>query len=361
MKKLFYVCILALTLLGACSKEKVSNTDLGTIPSDMNTGSSVTAKQTLAVSAEFAYGADISWWPQMEAKGYIWKNSSGIQKDLLDILKEKGINSVRLRTFVNPSTDSIKGHCSDGETVALALRCKKAGLRVMIDFHFGDSMNSVGEQVPPAAWANMTYAQMRTAMSTYVYHFMNLMKYYKVTADWIQIGNEENLGICGYVGSFAYNPVQMTGLLNIAYDQIKAVSPSTQVIVHLAQPQKLTAVENWFDTYKANGGKWDISGFSSYASSIDAPGIAPNFSTIQTRYGKPVMVVEVGGPTNKPSQTASTIKTYINYLRDTMPTGTGLGVFYWEPEVYTPFWYWENTAWDATTKMPTAAMNAFIH
>ena len=59
--------------------------------------------QTQKVKAQFANGADISWLSEMEANGYVFKDNSGNQKDCLEILKEKGINALRFRVWVNPS------------------------------------------------------------------------------------------------------------------------------------------------------------------------------------------------------------------------------------------------------------------
>src|SRR4051812_32798785 len=53
----------------------------------------------------FVKGADISWMPQMEAKGLTWNDKNGVQRDLLSILKDYGITAVSLRTWVNPSSD----------------------------------------------------------------------------------------------------------------------------------------------------------------------------------------------------------------------------------------------------------------
>ena len=41
----------------------------------------------------------------MENMGISWQNSSGVQKDPLQILKDSGVNSVRLRVFVNPPSN----------------------------------------------------------------------------------------------------------------------------------------------------------------------------------------------------------------------------------------------------------------
>jgi arabinogalactan endo-1,4-beta-galactosidase len=308
-------------------------------------------------AATFIKGADISWLPQMEAHGYTFKNTSGVQQDLLAILKGYGINAIRLRTWVNPSSDPANGHCSITETAAMAVRCKNAGLPVDIDFHFGDTWNSVGVQNPPAAWAHLTYSQMLSAMSAYVNNSMNVLKSNGVTPGWVQIGNETNSGICHPVGSIS-NPAQMTGLLNTAYAQVKAVFPSVPVLIHLAQPQNVSVIENFFDTYKAHGGNWDISAFSSYGSgSSTISGIISDINTYKSRYGKPVMQVEFGGQVTRASRTETDLESYITGMKNI----GGLGVFYWEPEVYSPFSSYSMGAWDSTTREPTVALSGFLN
>src|SRR3954462_324210 len=77
----------------------------------------------------FAKGADVGWLPQMEATGYKFYDSDGKEKDCLQILKNLGMDSIRLRVWVNPSDDKASGHCSKEETVAMALRAQKMGFR----------------------------------------------------------------------------------------------------------------------------------------------------------------------------------------------------------------------------------------
>ncbi|GIH14916.1 glycosyl hydrolase 53 family protein [Rugosimonospora africana] len=309
-----------------------------------------------AEAASFIKGADISWMPQMEAQGYYWNNSAGTRQDLFTVLKGYGLTAVRLRTWVNPSSDPANGHCSIDETAALAVRAQNAGMQVLIDYHFGDTWNSVGTQRPPAAWANLTYSQMLQAMYDYVYHTMNVLKYNKVTPTWVQIGNETNSGICKPTGSIS-NPAQMTGLLMAAHDMVKEVSPSTAVLVHLAQPQNLSSVQNFLNAYRNNGGQWDITGLSSYAQGGNVPAVLANMQTIQSSYGKPVMQVEYGGPLNKPTQVRDSLRAFITGLKGF----GGLGTFYWEPEGYSPFTDYGSSAWDPTTRRPTAALDGFLN
>jgi arabinogalactan endo-1,4-beta-galactosidase len=226
---------------------------------------------------------------------------------------------------------------------------------VLLGFHFGDTWNSVGTQNPPAAWKNMSYTQMRDALRTYVTNSLNTLKNAGVTPGWVKIGNETNSGICKPVGSVS-NPSQMTGLLGAAYDASKQVFPSTPVMVHIAQPQKWDSIQNFLDAYKNNGGRWDITGLSSYAQGGNIPGVLTNMRNIQSTWGKPVMQVEYGGPNSKATQVRDGLRQFITGLKGF----GGLGTFFWEPEGYSPFTGYDMTAWDSSNRRPTAAMDGFL-
>ncbi|MCX6283841.1 MAG: glycosyl hydrolase 53 family protein, partial [Bacteroidetes bacterium] len=119
------------------------------------------------VNAQFVKGADIGWLQQMEATGYTFYDSTGTQKECLQILKDHGINTVRLRVWVNPSTDKVNGHCSKKEVAVMALRARNMGMRVMIDFHYSDSWADPGKQTKPAAWASHSFSQLLTDLYTH--------------------------------------------------------------------------------------------------------------------------------------------------------------------------------------------------
>lgn len=111
----------------------------------------------------FVKGADIGWLGQMEATGYKFYNDNGVEQDLFQILKDHEINTVRLRTWVNPSDHKARGHNSKEETVAMAVRAQEQGMRIMINFHYSDSWANPGKQRKPAAWEGtifLSYCKM---------------------------------------------------------------------------------------------------------------------------------------------------------------------------------------------------------
>ncbi|CAH1208360.1 hypothetical protein PAECIP111892_03096 [Paenibacillus auburnensis] len=306
------------------------------------------------VAPQFAYGADVSMLPVIEAEGRKLYYRDGTEGDYFDILKKDfGINAVRLRTWVNPNEND--SYANQAGTIALAKRAHDKGMDVMIDFHYGDSWNAVGYQICPAAWQGLNYNDLKTTLYNYTYNFMQDLVGQGVTPAWVQIGNETNLGLCGWIGGLS-NPTQMVGLFNAGYDAVKSVSPSTIAMIHLAGPQR--NLEAFLDPFFSNGGKTDMIGFSSYAALDLQAGVASRAEELQAKYNKPVMMTEVGGKWYKGAQTKTVIANWINLMKRI--GGNGSGVFYWAPETPPPG---PNGGYDMgaldTNGMWTPAMDAF--
>src|SRR4051812_37218554 len=253
-------------------------------------------------SKNFAKGADISWLPQMEATGFKFYNAKGVQEDCFKILKDNGINTIRLRTWVNPSNDPRSGHCSKNETAAMAVRAKKWGMRILLDFHYSDSWADPSKQKKPAAWEGHDFPKLLNDVYDYTFSVMTALKDSGVTPEWVQIGNETAGGMIYPEGSTSNWP-QLSQLINKGYDAIKAVSPKSKVILHVDQGNNNARFRKWFDGATATNAKYDVIGLSyypywlkgnpDYTLSIDSLG--NNLNDMAARYQKEVMVVEVGG------------------------------------------------------------------
>lgn len=315
--------------------------------------------------AVFAKGADVSWLPQMEASGFKFYNAAGTEKDCIEILKENGINSIRLRTWVNPSTDKWSGHCSKDETVAMAVRVKNAGMRVMIDFHYSDTWADPSKQVKPAAWASYNFTQLQRAVYDYTFDVMTALKTAGVTPEWVQVGNEISPGmLLPDGGSDNTHFPQLVKLTNKGYDAIKAVSPTSKVILHVDKGSDNARFRWWFDNAKANGAKYDVIGLSYYPYwltgkpdyTLSINDLAANLNDMVSRYGKEVMVVEVGGEDTKPQNTYDMLIAVIQKVK-AVSNNHGLGVFYWEPQGESSWSKYALSAW--MNGKPTKAMEAF--
>ena len=216
-----------------------------------------------AQQSTFAKGADVSWLPQMEASGVQFKDEKGNPKDCLQILKELGMNSIRLRVFVNPNDDKASGHCSKEETVQMAVRAQKLGFRVMIDFHYSDSWADPAKQNKPKAWENHSFPELLNDVYTHTFEVLSALKKAGVTPEWVQIGNEIPGGLLWPDGC-THNWKQLGQLLNKGFDATKAVDPKIKVIVHVDEGNNIDKFNAFFDHVTQENVRYDVIGLSYY-------------------------------------------------------------------------------------------------
>lgn len=328
-------------------------------------GSATRTPHTQNQTTEFAKGGDISWLPQMEATGYTFYNDQGVAQDCFQILKDHGFNTVRLRTWVNPSDDPRSGHCSKEETVALAKRARQWGMRIMLNFHYSDTWADPGKQKKPAAWEGHDFPQLLDDVYNYTFEVMTALKAEGIYPEWVQVGNETPGGMIYPEGSTTNWP-QLAQLINKGYDAIKAVRPRSKVILHLDQGNNSQRFRTWFDGARTHGARYDVIGLSyypywlkgnpDYTESIDDLGA--NLNDMAARYGKEVMVVEVGGEDNKPQNTYDMLVAVQQKVK-AVPNNKGLGVLYWEPQGARSWSKYGLSAWGEDGR-PTKALDAFL-
>lgn len=312
----------------------------------------------------FAKGGDISWLPQMEASGFKFYDSNGVAQDCFKILKDHGFNTIRLRTWVNPSDNKTSGHCSKDETVALALRAKKWGMRIMINFHYSDTWADPGKQGKPKAWQGHDFKTLQNDVYDYTLDVMNTLKRKGIYPEWVQVGNEIPSGMIYPEGS-TDNWVQLAMLINKGYDAVKAVSPNSKVILHIDQGNNNGRFRYWFDNAKKYNVKYDVIGLSYYPYwlkgspdyTLSINDLGKNLNDMVARYGKEVMVVEVGGEATKAQNTYDMLIAVIQKVK-AVPDGKGLGVLYWEPQGAASWSKYSLSAWGDDGK-PTKALKAF--
>jgi arabinogalactan endo-1,4-beta-galactosidase len=317
---------------------------------------------TNPATVAFAKGADVGWLPQMEATGYQFYDADGTKKDCLQLLKDRGMNTIRLRVWVNPSNDRSTGHCSKEETVTMAVRAQKMGMRIMIDFHYSDSWADPSKQFKPKAWENHSFPELLKDVYKHTFEVLSALKKAGVTPEWVQVGNEIPGGMMWPEGS-TKNWGQLAQLLNKGYEATKAIDPKTKVIVHLDEGNNSEKFRTFFDNAKANNVKYDVIGMSYYPFWIKKDytetiaDLANNMNDMVSRYNKEVMVVEVGGEYDKVQNTYDMLAATIKAVKN-VPNNKGLGVIYWEPQGEKSWSEYSLSAWQSDGK-PSMALDAF--
>lgn len=321
-----------------------------------------TPTPTPTPTTTFAKGADVSWLSQMEATNYRFYDTDGTDKNCLQLLKDRGINTIRLRVFVNPSNDRKNGHCSTEETVAMAVRAQTLGMRIMINFHYSDTWADPTQQNKPAAWASHSFSTLLTDVSAYTTEVLTALKTAGVTPEWVQIGNEIQGGILWPEGKSS-NFGQFVQLFNKGYDATKAINNSIKVVVHIDKGNDNFQSRWFFDNARTYNMKYDVIGLSYYPYWLNSDYTATiadlqnNLNDMASRYSKEVMVVETGGDYTLVQNTSALLTATINAVRS-VPNQKGTGVIYWEPEGEKTWSGYQLNCWQSNGK-PSTALDAF--
>lgn len=175
-------------------------------------------EEVKVTNSEFIKGADISSYAEIiEQSTYencqytkyqdltdddakIYTDFDGQKKNLFEILRNNGVNSLRLRVWNDPYTadgESYGGGHNDIETnIWITNQAKKFGFDdFLLNFHFSDFWADPNRQWLPKAWQELTDEQINTEVQTYTYNA--LKKYYDqtgITPKIIQLGNEITYG-----------------------------------------------------------------------------------------------------------------------------------------------------------------------
>ena len=296
----------------------------------------------------FDFGVDISSLTKESRQSKVFYNREGTKKTLMPILKEQGINSVRLRVLVSPSPADY--NLSYAKT--LATLAKKYDMGLMLDLHYCDWW---GDNVKPDAWKTHTVEKLMTDVAK---HTGSAVKSINATGKlrWVQIGNEVD-------GGFLWNDGRETAafvsFINAAYDTIKTINPEVKTVIHVSECVDTKWLTDYFDTLQVAGAKWDAIGLSVHVkTSTLTPDslikkVAENVTTLKKRYGKPVLIVETGYYNDRAMEANQWLCEFLQRLLD----AGAAGLYYWEPELADDY---DMGAWNPITRKPSIAMDAFL-
>lgn len=299
-------------------------------------------------------GADVSSLAKSEALGGHYVDAAAAyqcRESALSILARHGLNYIRLRAWVNPAD----GFHDTRELLMMARRAKAEGLKFLVDIHYSDTWADPGHQEKPRAWSSYTTAQLRQAVYDYTFDLSRRLKAQGTPADMIQLGNELNSGML-WPDGHTWDPPNwdnLAGFLKAGASAVKAASPATKVMLHLANGGDNGLYRWWFDNITSRGVPFDVIGASYYGYWHGTfADLQFNLNDISARYNKDVIVAETGYPFTlgyddawpnligtedqlvsgypaTPEGQARNVRDVLGIVR-AVPNGRGLGAFYWE-------------------------------
>ena len=229
------------------------------------------------MGSDFYNGIDVSSFKVLIENGAHFYNPSSVEEHLFYILKHYGVNWLRFKLWVDPT--SVNGICYGGgdsdlnRTVYMIKEAKAIGLNVFLDFHYSDYYAHPGQQILPKSWNDCTSkAELCVRIKSYTSEVLNILKDNECLPDMVQLGNEISSGIYlqQYLGGDEsldnlYRPSYLTentaynyGTTNYSdyYDYIKAASEgvdavdsSIKKVLHWAKGKTISAgiINNFFN------------------------------------------------------------------------------------------------------------------
>lgn len=309
----------------------------------------------------FTKGADISWATEMESRGYTFRNREGKEMECTALMKELGMNTVRLRVWVNPTA----GWCAKEDVLTKARRAQDLGMRIMIDFHYSDWWADPGKQNVPEAWKEFDADRMAQAVESHTSEVLQYLKDAGIDVTWVQVGNEVENGMLWESGRVSGQKADtFIKYFNAGARAVKEIYENAYVILHTSNSWNAGTLTWFYDLMRTGCADYDIIGLSLYPSYWEN-GAYPdwkaktekavnNFKMLHERYSKPVMLVEFGMPNALPEASRDCLE-YI--LDNTVGYEWFKGVILWEPEAEKSRFNYEYGAF--SNGMPTVALDPF--
>jgi arabinogalactan endo-1,4-beta-galactosidase len=338
----------------------------------LSSGGGPAQSQQWLLRPVFFRGVDNALLEKQEAArastGSTWWKDAGQPLDVLAMLKNHGVNMVRLRpSSAPPYTDPSQSGCSgnacyaetDAQDLDLAKRSKNLGLSVELTLLFdGGSSASV-----PSAWVNDTLAQLETDIYNYVKAEIMMYRQAGVMPDLVAIGNEVDTGFLGPIGSptgadfggFASLQIQALQAVDdaAADTSIGPAVPPPLTCIHITPAWDLT---QFFTLANQNGITYDAICQSYYPffhgplTDVQAALSNPDNQPVEqdvlvaasNNIGKPIFIIETGehyengDDSNDPWYTPPNIAEQQQFLLDLvgvqegLPNNLGMGLEYWD-------------------------------
>ena len=317
------------------------------------------------LSTDFIKGADVSIMPELERNGTKFYDN-GIEQDGLTILKNHGVNWIRVRIWNNPYVVGPEGvgggNTDEAKAIEMAKRAKALGMKVLVDFHYSDFWVDPGQQKKPDAWKNDSGDKLVDDVYAYTAKVMQDFNAQGVTPDMVQVGNELNNGMLWPEAQLTEdNPNGYKFLAKLLNAGLQAVHDNdkdnkVKTMIHLAGVD-VNLYHTFFDNLivKNKVNDFDIICMSFYPfwhGTMDD--LKNTMNDVSAKYNKDVIAVETafgytledadfeknnfGTNEEKVGGYKATVQGQATGLRDVMATvasvndNRGLGIFYWAPD-----------------------------
>ncbi|MDY5101565.1 MAG: glycosyl hydrolase 53 family protein [Agathobacter sp.] len=246
--------------------------------------------------SKFVKGMDLSTLLEMERCGAKYFDQ-GKEMDILDIMKSYDVDTIRLRLWNDPKSETGEpygaGNNDLAETLAIGKRVSDAGFGVLLNFHYSDFWADPGKQFKPKAWASYGVEELEKAVYDFTKESLTAVLDAGVNVTMIQVGNELSNGLLWPEGKMP-NYDNIAKFVSAGIRACREIKADIPLMIHLDNGGKNELYRDWFDHYVERGEDFDYIGLSYYPfwhGSLQS--LEDNMNDIAVRYGKELIVAEV--------------------------------------------------------------------
>lgn len=246
--------------------------------------------------SKFVKGMDLSTLLEMERCGAKYFDQ-GKEMDILDIMKSYDVDTIRLRLWNDPKSETGEpygaGNNDLAETLAIGKRVSDAGFGVLLNFHYSDFWADPGKQFKPKAWASYGVEELEKAVYDFTKESLTAVLGAGVNVTMIQVGNELSNGLLWPEGKMP-NYDNIAKFVSAGIRACREIKADIPLMIHLDNGGKNELYRDWFDHYVERGEDFDYIGLSYYPfwhGSLQS--LEDNMNDIAVRYGKELIVAEV--------------------------------------------------------------------
>jgi arabinogalactan endo-1,4-beta-galactosidase len=318
-------------------------------------------------SNQFINGVDISMLKQVEENGGLFYED-GNQIDPIQIFKDKGINTARIKIWHTPS----QNYNNLESVLEIAYRASSVGLDLLLDFHYSDTWADPSSQTKPSAWVDLDFETLCDSVEQYSRHVITKLKNQNTLPKYVQIGNETDCGLLwpdGYVCDESNNDSQWNKLRELFMHAIEGVNSALDTQDTLEIISHVSSGGNWFfSNLIGQGIDIDILSISYYPMWHGTlTDLNQNIDELGNEFQKPVLIVETAYPFtlqwNDNTNNILGLETQLlenyeaseegqfSFLHDLITlvnqNNYGLGICYWAPDWISTNQFgssWENQA-----------------
>ena len=318
-------------------------------------------------SDQFINGVDISMLKQVEENGGLFYEN-GNQIDPIQVFKDKGINTARIKIWHTPSLD----YNNLESVLEIAGRVNSVGLDLLLDFHYSDTWADPSHQTKPSAWVDLTFEILCDSIEQYSRHVITKLKNQNTLPKYVQIGNETDCGLLwpdGYVCNESNNDSQWDKLGALFMHAIEGVNSALDTEDTIEIISHVSSGGNWFfNNLIEQGVDINILSISYYPMWHGTlTDLNQNIDELGNEFQKPVLIVETAYPFtlqwNDNTNNILGLETQLledyeaseegqfSFLHDLITlvdeNDHGLGICYWAPDWISTNQFgspWENQA-----------------